>query len=74
MLQKPSLSRTHFRIQEPSYGGRSSVRQSLATAYTVSLHNSLLSNEASEGTLLKPLRLKGLTIHLLLFHLQERIK
>lgn len=58
MLQKPSLSRTHFRIQEPHYGGTGRVRQLLPTAYALFLHNSFLSNGASEQTCLKLVRLK----------------
>lgn len=53
---------------------QASVRQLPATVYTLFLHQSFLSNEAREQTFLKPLRLKQLTIHLLLFHLHEQIK
>lgn len=48
MLQKPSPSRIHFRIPEPSHAGTPSTRLSPAVAYSLLLYNSVLVTEISE--------------------------
>lgn len=74
MFQNLAFHEPISRFKSQAIEAQASVRQLLATAYALFLYNSFLSNEASERTFLRPLRLKVLTIHLLLFHLQERIK